>query len=54
VLAVRQSHLSSSRSRLSCAQAERRIRVRDGKIVEEHEVFDALGLMQQLGAVPES
>ena len=30
------------------------VRVRDGKIVEEHEVFDALGLMQQLGAVPES
>jgi predicted ester cyclase len=30
------------------------VRVRDGEIVEEHEVFDALGLMQQLGAVPES
>jgi predicted ester cyclase len=30
------------------------VRVRDGKIVEEHEVFDAFGLMQQLGAVPES
>ena len=30
------------------------VRVRDGKIVEEHAVFDALGLMQQLGAVPDS
>jgi steroid delta-isomerase-like uncharacterized protein len=27
-------------------------RVRDGKIVESHGLFDALGLLQQLGAVP--
>jgi steroid delta-isomerase-like uncharacterized protein len=27
-------------------------RVRDGKIVESHGVFDALGMLQQLGAVP--
>jgi steroid delta-isomerase-like uncharacterized protein len=27
-------------------------RLRDGKIVERHEIFDALGLFQQLGVVP--
>ena len=27
-------------------------RIAGGKIVEEHEVFDALGMMQQLGVVP--
>jgi len=27
-------------------------RCADGKIVEEHEVFDTLGLLQQLGALP--
>ena len=30
------------------------VRIRDGKFVEEHEIFDALGIMQQLGAVPAS
>ena len=29
-------------------------RLRDGKIVDRHEVLDALGLMQQLGVVPAS
>jgi len=27
-------------------------RIRDGKIVESHGLFDALGMLQQLGAVP--
>ncbi len=27
-------------------------RIRDGKIVESHGLFDALGLLQQIGAVP--
>ncbi len=27
-------------------------RIEDGKIVEEWEIFDAMGLMQQLGAIP--
>ena len=27
-------------------------RVRDGKLVESHGLFDALGMLQQLGAVP--
>jgi steroid delta-isomerase-like uncharacterized protein len=27
-------------------------RIRDGKIVESHGLFDALGLLQQLGAIP--
>ena len=28
------------------------VRVADGKIVEDHTQWDALGLMQQVGAVP--
>ncbi len=28
-------------------------RVEDGKIAEEWEVFDMMGLMQQIGAIPE-
>jgi predicted ester cyclase len=27
-------------------------RIQDGKVVEDWELFNALGLMQQLGAVP--
>jgi predicted ester cyclase len=27
-------------------------RIRDGKLVESHGLFDALGMLQQLGAIP--
>jgi steroid delta-isomerase-like uncharacterized protein len=27
-------------------------RIEDGKIIEEWEIYDALGMMQQLGAIP--
>jgi predicted ester cyclase len=29
------------------------VRIEDGKIAEEWEIFDMYGLMQQLGAIPQ-